>query len=101
MGENGVDQSYTTTPRARRLSNALTSIRAINKTDAMTLSSNLGSLADIMRAPQEDLVMCPGEYERASVRADGRAYVSPSAGVAAILTAPPACVRNRSIPNTS
>lgn len=49
------------TPMHIRLSNALTSIRAINKTDAMTLSSNLGSLADIMRAPKKDLVMCPGK----------------------------------------
>lgn len=45
---------------ASRLSAALTCIRSINKTDALTLGTNFGSLASIMKGSQEQLSACPG-----------------------------------------
>lgn len=42
------------------LIDALTSIRSINRTDAMTLLSNFGSLEKILAATQEELAFCPG-----------------------------------------
>jgi hypothetical protein len=38
----------------------LTSIRAINKTDVLTLLSQFGSVAGIMMASMEAIAMCPG-----------------------------------------
>lgn len=45
---------------ASRLAAALTAVRSVNKTDAITLGTNFGSLAAIMRASKEDLSACPG-----------------------------------------
>jgi len=39
---------------------ALTSIKSINKTDAVTLLGTFKTLADILRAEPEDLALCPG-----------------------------------------
>ena len=39
---------------------ALTSVRSINKTDAMTLLSTFGSLENIVEATEEELSFCPG-----------------------------------------
>lgn len=47
-----------------RLTNALTSIRRVNKTDVVTLGSSFGSLSRIMDASMEELARCPGIGER-------------------------------------
>ncbi|XP_050711082.1 DNA excision repair protein ERCC-1-like [Eriocheir sinensis] len=39
---------------------ALTSVRSINRTDAMTLMSTFGSLEKIVEATEEELSFCPG-----------------------------------------
>ena len=39
---------------------ALTSIRSVNKTDATTLITVFGSLAEIVKASPEKLALCPG-----------------------------------------
>ncbi|XP_069684695.1 DNA excision repair protein ERCC-1 isoform X2 [Periplaneta americana] len=44
----------------QKLVNALTSIRSINRTDAMTLLTSFGSLEKIVRASPETLGLCPG-----------------------------------------
>ncbi|XP_012288960.1 DNA excision repair protein ERCC-1 [Orussus abietinus] len=43
-----------------RIISALTTMRPINKTDAMTLLSTFGSLAGIVKAPLSALRLCPG-----------------------------------------
>lgn len=43
-----------------RLTNSLTSIRSVNKTDVLTLSANFGSLKGISKATVEKLALCPG-----------------------------------------
>jgi len=43
-----------------RLTNVLTSIRGVNKTDVLTLGSQFRSLADIMAASADQLAACPG-----------------------------------------
>ncbi|XP_061219676.1 DNA excision repair protein ERCC-1 [Neopsephotus bourkii] len=43
-----------------RMSDCLTSIRAVNKTDAVSLLSTFGSLAALAAATKEDLSLCPG-----------------------------------------
>eukprot|EP00747_Dinoflagellata_sp_TGD_P196735 gnl/TRDRNA2_/TRDRNA2_67224_c0_seq1.p1 gnl/TRDRNA2_/TRDRNA2_67224_c0~~gnl/TRDRNA2_/TRDRNA2_67224_c0_seq1.p1 ORF type:complete len:218 (+),score=31.82 gnl/TRDRNA2_/TRDRNA2_67224_c0_seq1:63-716(+) len=43
-----------------RLSEVLTTIRGINKTDASSLSIRFGSLAGIAKASDEELLQCPG-----------------------------------------
>jgi hypothetical protein len=50
-----VDADYSS-----RLAAALTSVRGVNKTDATSLGSQLGSLADILRASSEQMSACPG-----------------------------------------
>ncbi|CAI5501987.1 unnamed protein product, partial [Closterium sp. Naga37s-1] len=47
-----------------RLTSALTSIRHVNKTDALTLGTNFGTLANIMGASMDDLSRCPGIGEK-------------------------------------
>ncbi|MPC08040.1 DNA excision repair protein ERCC-1 [Portunus trituberculatus] len=42
------------------LIDALTSVRSINRTDAMTLLSTFGSLEKIVQATEEELAFCPG-----------------------------------------
>ena len=39
---------------------ALTSVKSVNKTDAVTLLGTFGTLAAIIRATPEDLALCPG-----------------------------------------
>ncbi|EJU04486.1 DNA repair protein rad10 [Dacryopinax primogenitus] len=58
-----VDKDYTSLLRA-----ALTSIRGVNKTDVTTLSSNIGSVAEIAEASEEALLTCPGFGEVKSRR---------------------------------
>ncbi|KAM9514332.1 DNA excision repair protein ERCC-1 isoform 2-T2 [Guaruba guarouba] len=43
-----------------RMSDCLTSIRAVNRTDALSLLSTFGSLAALVAASKEDLSLCPG-----------------------------------------
>lgn len=43
-----------------QLINALTSVRAINKTDAMTLLTTFGTMISILKATPEALALCPG-----------------------------------------
>ncbi|XP_065520478.1 DNA excision repair protein ERCC-1 [Lathamus discolor] len=43
-----------------RMSDCLTSIRAVNRTDALSLLSTFGSLAALVAATKEDLSLCPG-----------------------------------------
>ena len=43
-----------------QLTDALTMIRSVNKTDAVTLINAFGSLAGIMKASVEELALCPG-----------------------------------------
>lgn len=39
---------------------ALTSIKSVNRTDAMTLLSTFGSLEKIVAATEEEISFCPG-----------------------------------------
>ncbi|WFD44835.1 ssDNA endonuclease and repair protein rad10 [Malassezia psittaci] len=48
---------------ASQLTAVLTSVRGINKTDVMTLSTRVGSLANMARAPHETFAMLPGMGE--------------------------------------
>ncbi|XP_062496207.1 DNA excision repair protein ERCC-1 [Pezoporus occidentalis] len=47
-------------PFAPQMSDCLTSIRAVNRTDALSLLSTFGSLAAMAAATKEDLSLCPG-----------------------------------------
>lgn len=40
--------------------NALTSIKSVNKTDAMTLLTNFGTLGNLIQASESKLNACPG-----------------------------------------
>lgn len=39
---------------------AYTTVRSVNKTDAMTLLTTFGSLEDVVKAPIGSLALCPG-----------------------------------------
>ncbi|OQS07704.1 DNA excision repair protein ERCC-1 [Thraustotheca clavata] len=43
-----------------QLNDVLTSVRSINKTDVLTLSSNFGSVQRMMNATEDELALCPG-----------------------------------------
>nr|CAG4641976.1 EOG090X0BTB [Eurycercus lamellatus] len=43
-----------------RISDALTSIKSVNRTDAMTLLSNFQTIERIFEASEQDLSLCPG-----------------------------------------
>ncbi|KAJ1895871.1 ssDNA endonuclease and repair protein rad10 [Coemansia sp. S100] len=43
-----------------RLANSLTSIKSVNKTDVLTLSSNYGSFEGVAKATSDELSLCPG-----------------------------------------
>ncbi|KAK3270914.1 hypothetical protein CYMTET_20711, partial [Cymbomonas tetramitiformis] len=43
-----------------RLTAALTTVRGVNRTDVHTLINNFGTMAGVMAASRDDLVMCPG-----------------------------------------
>ncbi|KAJ1823008.1 hypothetical protein LPJ56_000371 [Coemansia sp. RSA 2599] len=51
-----------------RLANALTSVRSVNKTDVLTLSSNFGSFTGVANATEEMLNLCPGIGEQKAQR---------------------------------
>lgn len=40
--------------------NALTSIKSVNKTDAMTLLTNFGTFGNLVQASENKLNSCPG-----------------------------------------
>lgn len=44
----------------QRVVNALTSIKSVNTTDAMTLLSNFGTLENLVKASEGKLNSCPG-----------------------------------------
>ncbi|CAD1476783.1 unnamed protein product, partial [Heterotrigona itama] len=44
----------------QKLTNALTTIRSVNKTDATTLLSTFGTLSELIEAPPNTLALCPG-----------------------------------------
>jgi len=46
------------------MTNALTQIKSVNKTDVFTLLTNFGSFKGIVNASIEELAMCPGLGER-------------------------------------
>uniref|UniRef100_A0A8C4NM29 Excision repair cross-complementation group 1 n=1 Tax=Eptatretus burgeri TaxID=7764 RepID=A0A8C4NM29_EPTBU len=43
-----------------RVTDCLTTVKSINRTDVLTLVNTFGSLADIIKASKEDLSLCPG-----------------------------------------
>nr|CAG4650420.1 EOG090X0BTB [Sida crystallina] len=43
-----------------KVSDALTSIKSVNRTDTMTLLTKFGTLENIYKASEEDLSLCPG-----------------------------------------
>ncbi|KAJ1661664.1 ssDNA endonuclease and repair protein rad10 [Coemansia sp. RSA 25] len=43
-----------------RLANSLTSIKSVNKTDVLTLSSNFGSFGGVAKANVNEMSLCPG-----------------------------------------
>lgn len=43
-----------------QVSDCLTTVKYVNKTDAMTLLSTFSSLEGIIKASKEELVLCPG-----------------------------------------
>lgn len=51
-----------------QLVTALTNIKPVNKTDAMTLLQNYGSLANLMRTSEDNLAMCAGLGPRKAKR---------------------------------
>lgn len=51
-----------------QLSAALTSVRGVNKTDVMTLSTRLGSFANIVDTPTDTLTLLPGMGEQKARR---------------------------------
>lgn len=51
-----------------KLTDCLTQIQSINKTDVVTLSSTFGSLKNIMNASVDELGLLPGFGERKVVR---------------------------------
>lgn len=50
-----VDQDYLS-----RVTDCLTSVKSVNKTDTLSLLSTFGSLANVVQASKEDLSLCPG-----------------------------------------
>uniref|UniRef100_T1E6L8 DNA excision repair protein ERCC-1 n=1 Tax=Crotalus horridus TaxID=35024 RepID=T1E6L8_CROHD len=50
-----VEQDYLS-----RVTDCLTSVKSVNKTDTLSLLSTFGSLANIVQASKEDLSLCPG-----------------------------------------
>ena len=54
----------------------LTNVRGVNKTDVITLASNFGSLKEIVSAPAESLLACPGLGEK-KVKRLREAFTSP------------------------
>lgn len=52
----------------QKIVNALSSIKPVNKTDAMTLLRNFGTLKNIIKAPEEKLAACPGFGARKASR---------------------------------
>lgn len=40
--------------------NALTTVRSVNKTDAMTLMSTFGTISGLLKATPNALSLCPG-----------------------------------------
>jgi DNA excision repair protein ERCC-1 len=46
------------------LFDCLTSVRSVNKTDAVTLANNFGSLKNLMEASLEELSILPGFGEK-------------------------------------
>lgn len=54
----------------------LTNVKGINKTDVVTLTSNFGSLREIVLAPPESLLACPGLGEK-KVKRLREAFTSP------------------------
>lgn len=59
MIQGSNDRAYMT-----QLTEALTTIRPVNKVDVATLHATFGSLASIMTASREELSHCPGLGER-------------------------------------
>ncbi|KAJ3090289.1 ssDNA endonuclease and repair protein rad10 [Quaeritorhiza haematococci] len=47
-----------------KLTDCLTAVKSINKTDVVTLASTFGSLKNIISAKTEELVLCPGFGEQ-------------------------------------
>jgi DNA excision repair protein ERCC-1 len=47
-----------------KMTDCLTNIRSVNKTDVLTLLSNFGSLKNVMEASTEELSLCPGFGEQ-------------------------------------
>mmetsp|Transcript_73203 Transcript_73203/g.169821 ORF Transcript_73203/g.169821 Transcript_73203/m.169821 type:complete len:81 (-) Transcript_73203:57-299(-) len=43
-----------------RLTEVLTTVKSVNRTDAASLMGRFGSLAKIAQAPEEELLKCPG-----------------------------------------
>ncbi|XP_071455729.1 DNA excision repair protein ERCC-1 isoform X1 [Hetaerina americana] len=52
----------------QKLISALTSVRSINKTDANTLLSTMGSMERILKATKDELALCPGLGPQKAVR---------------------------------
>ncbi|XP_026549222.1 DNA excision repair protein ERCC-1-like isoform X1 [Notechis scutatus] len=50
-----VEQDYLS-----RVTDCLTSVKSVNKTDTLSLLSTFGSLANVVQASKEDLSLCPG-----------------------------------------
>ena len=58
------------------LSDALTTVKPLNRTDVATLHSTFGSLHDMMHASAKELALCPGLGER-KVRRLHEAFTEP------------------------
>uniref|UniRef100_UPI00358EF5D4 DNA excision repair protein ERCC-1-like n=1 Tax=Myxine glutinosa TaxID=7769 RepID=UPI00358EF5D4 len=43
-----------------QVTDCLTTVKSVNRTDVLTLVNTFGSLADIIKATKEDLSLCPG-----------------------------------------
>jgi DNA excision repair protein ERCC-1 len=57
-------QERTETEHIPQVADLLTSIRSVNRTDALTLMSTFGCLADVMKASPEALATCVGFGEK-------------------------------------
>ncbi|KAI8973930.1 excision repair protein [Pilobolus umbonatus] len=66
-----VDEDY-----YAKMTDCLTSVRSVNKTDVLTLLSNFGSFKNIVNANTSQLAMCPGFGEQ-KVRQLSNAWTQP------------------------
>jgi DNA excision repair protein ERCC-1 len=67
-GPEGIRERVNVEDYMAKLTDSLTSVRSVNKTDVVTLVSQLGSVENIAKASVEDILQCPGLGEQKAKR---------------------------------